>query len=152
MRTLFVNCRPKSECSSGRKLDGRRLSVHICARLKLLSCHFFDIGRKQADLTGQRLKQLGIPYMRLVHSTMTRAIETAELIHEHIKHVPMESCELIREGEPVPPEPPFGIMKPEYKVSQISEVHSALLTCYIHCDTLTCTPKSHNEREGERER
>ncbi|KAH9377057.1 hypothetical protein HPB48_010261 [Haemaphysalis longicornis] len=56
-----------------------------------------------------------MPYMRLVHSTMTRAIQTAELIHEHIEHVPMESCELIREGEPVPPEPPFGIMKPESK-------------------------------------
>ncbi|XP_070390462.1 serine/threonine-protein phosphatase PGAM5, mitochondrial-like isoform X3 [Dermacentor albipictus] len=73
-------------------------------------------GRKQADLTGQRLKHLGVPFSRLVHSSMTRAIETAEIIHKHLEALPMESCELIREGAPVPPEPPFGTWKPEAKV------------------------------------
>ncbi|KAH7960450.1 hypothetical protein HPB49_019949 [Dermacentor silvarum] len=66
-----------------------------------------DLGRKQADLTGQRLKQTGIPFTRMVHSTMTRAIETAEIIHKHLEPLAMESCELIIEGAPVPPEPPF---------------------------------------------
>uniref|UniRef100_A0A1E1XGS7 Serine/threonine-protein phosphatase PGAM5, mitochondrial n=1 Tax=Amblyomma aureolatum TaxID=187763 RepID=A0A1E1XGS7_9ACAR len=79
-------------------------------------CSLTELGRKQADLTGQRLKQLGIPFTRLVHSTMTRAIETAELIHKHMGPLPVESCELIREGAPVPPEPPFGAWKPEAKV------------------------------------
>ncbi|XP_077507530.1 serine/threonine-protein phosphatase Pgam5, mitochondrial-like isoform X1 [Amblyomma americanum] len=73
------------------------------------------LGRQQAELTGQRLKQLGVPFTSLVHSTMTRAVETAGLIHEHLKQVPVTSCELIREGEPMPPEPPFGIWKPQSK-------------------------------------
>ncbi|XP_075541005.1 serine/threonine-protein phosphatase PGAM5, mitochondrial-like isoform X1 [Dermacentor variabilis] len=75
-----------------------------------------ELGRKQADLTGQRLKHLGVPFSRLVHSSMTRAIETAEIIHKHLEALPMESCELIREGAPVPPQPPFGTWKPEAKV------------------------------------
>ncbi|XP_049520801.1 serine/threonine-protein phosphatase Pgam5, mitochondrial [Dermacentor silvarum] len=78
-----------------------------------------ELGRKQADLTGQRLKQLGIPFCQLTHSTMTRAVETAELIHRHLPRLPRFQCDLIREGEPMPPEPPFGIWKPQSKVLDI---------------------------------
>ncbi|XP_065301047.1 serine/threonine-protein phosphatase Pgam5, mitochondrial-like isoform X3 [Dermacentor albipictus] len=74
-----------------------------------------ELGRKQADLTGQRLKQLGIPFCQLTHSTMARAVETAALIHRHLPQLPLFQCELIREGEPMPPEPPFGIWKPQSK-------------------------------------
>lgn len=79
-------------------------------------CYLTELGRKQADLTGQRLKQLGIPFKRLVHSTMTRAIETAMLVHKHLEPLPLQPCELIREGAPIPPEPPYGDWKPEAKV------------------------------------
>ncbi|KAH6934264.1 hypothetical protein HPB50_022844 [Hyalomma asiaticum] len=72
-------------------------------------------GRKQADLTGQRLQQLGIPFCHLTHSTMTRAVETAEIIHQHLPQLPVFQCSLIREGKPTPPEPPFGIWKPQSK-------------------------------------
>ncbi|KAL1451301.1 hypothetical protein MTO96_043865 [Rhipicephalus appendiculatus] len=70
-------------------------------------CALTELGRKQADMTGQRLKQTGIPFTRMVHSTMERATETAEIIHKHLQSLPMEPCELICEGAPVPPEPPF---------------------------------------------
>lgn len=76
----------------------------------------FPTGRKQAELTGQRLKDLGVPFSRLVYSTMTRATETAQLIHAYLEPLPLEPCELIREGAPVPPEPPVGSWKPEAKV------------------------------------
>lgn len=75
-----------------------------------------ELGRKQAELTGQRLKDLGVPFSRLVYSTMTRATETAQLIHAYLEPLPLEPCELIREGAPVPPEPPVGSWKPEAKV------------------------------------
>ncbi|KAM7311262.1 serine/threonine-protein phosphatase Pgam5, mitochondrial isoform X1, partial [Ixodes scapularis] len=72
--------------------------------------------RKQADVTGQRLKQLNVPFSRMVFSTMARATETARIIHGHFEHLPLEPCELIREGAPIPPEPPSGAWKPEAKV------------------------------------
>lgn len=70
-------------------------------------CALTELGRAQADTTGKRLKQTGIRFTRMVHSTMTRATETAEIIHKHLDTVPMESCELICEGAPVPPDPPY---------------------------------------------
>ncbi|XP_064459892.1 serine/threonine-protein phosphatase Pgam5, mitochondrial-like [Ornithodoros turicata] len=72
-----------------------------------------ELGRKQADYTGQRLQHLGHPFSKIIHSTMTRAVETATIIHKHFESLPMEACELIREGAPVPPEPPIGYWKPE---------------------------------------
>lgn len=74
-----------------------------------------ELGRQQADLTGRRLKQLNIPFTRLVHSTMTRATETADIIYKHLDALPKESCELIREGAPVPPDPPVNNWAPEDK-------------------------------------
>jgi serine/threonine-protein phosphatase PGAM5 len=75
-------------------------------------------GQKQADLTGRRLAELAFPYTSLVKSTMTRAIETAESICKHLpKDIPSESCPLLHEGAPVPPEPPVGHWRPEQHVS-----------------------------------
>ena len=82
-----------------------------------------ELGRQQADVTGQRLALLYARYLRrtdeagqevtdrnnfrLVKSTMTRATETANII---LKHLPEDtqhsSCDLIREGPPCVPEPP----------------------------------------------
>ncbi|XP_075745887.1 serine/threonine-protein phosphatase PGAM5, mitochondrial [Rhipicephalus microplus] len=73
------------------------------------------LGRRQANLTGARLQQLGIPFCQITHSNMTRAVETADIIHQYMPHVPVYQCELIREGEPIPPEPPYGIWKPQAK-------------------------------------
>lgn len=49
---------------------------------------------------------------------MTRATETADIIAESLPNdIPREKCDLLREGSPIPPEPPGGIWRPEYSVS-----------------------------------
>lgn len=71
-----------------------------------------ELGREQAQLSGQRLKELNFPYDKIVYSTMTRATETAKLISKYLPNVPMEKCDLIREGAPIPPEPPTSGWRP----------------------------------------
>lgn len=72
-----------------------------------------ELGRKQADAVGLRLKNLQFPYTKIIHSTMTRAIETADLIHKHFPNLEMASTDLLREGAPIPPDPPVKHWKPE---------------------------------------
>ncbi|KAM3963925.1 phosphoglycerate mutase 5 isoform 2-T2 [Aphomia sociella] len=75
-----------------------------------------DLGRIQADLTGQRLARLDIKWDLLVRSTMTRAQETAALIAKHLDdELEIKDCQLIEEGAPVPPEPAVGHWRPEPK-------------------------------------
>ena len=77
-------------------------------------------GRLQADLTGRRLKALGNKYTVLINSTMLRAKETADIIAQYLPDVNRESCDLLREGAPYPPEPPIGNWRPETNVSATS--------------------------------
>lgn len=75
-------------------------------------CVLTKLGREQCTLTGKRLKELVDskqipPIQRVLYSTMTRAMESAELIIPHIKTEEMETqaTDLIREGachKPVP--------------------------------------------------
>lgn len=74
------------------------------------------LGRDQANRIGERLKELELPYTRIIKSTMTRATETADIIHQHLPNIPMSSCDFIREGSPIVPEPPVTHWKPEPKV------------------------------------
>ncbi|ELU15131.1 hypothetical protein CAPTEDRAFT_21910 [Capitella teleta] len=71
------------------------------------------LGRDQAHLTGKRLQALNVEYDTLVHSTLTRATETADCILEHLKELPVQKCDLLQEGAPCPPEPPVGHWRPE---------------------------------------
>ncbi|XP_065170544.1 serine/threonine-protein phosphatase Pgam5, mitochondrial-like isoform X2 [Atheta coriaria] len=71
------------------------------------------LGVQQAESTGVRLKQLSLPYTDMVRSTMTRAQQTGELISNSLPDIPVRNCDLIREGAPVPPEPPVGHWRPE---------------------------------------
>ena len=41
-------------------------------------------GREQAELTGLRLASLGLKFNKIVHSSMTRAIETTDIISRHL--------------------------------------------------------------------
>lgn len=41
-------------------------------------------GREQAELTGKRLAALGLKYDVLIHSSMARATETANIISKHL--------------------------------------------------------------------
>ena len=77
-----------------------------------------ELGKKQAALTGQRLKELGIEYSILHYSTMPRATETADIIRQSLPGVPSKSCDLMREGAPIRPEPMHKKWKPESYVSR----------------------------------
>ncbi|KAJ8711124.1 hypothetical protein PYW07_008366 [Mythimna separata] len=75
-----------------------------------------ELGRLQADFTGQRLALLDIKWDLLVQSTMTRAQETGSIIAKHLdKNIEIKNCQLIEEGAPIPPEPPVGHWRPEPK-------------------------------------
>lgn len=71
------------------------------------------LGREQAEFTGQRLAALGLKYDVLVHSSMTRATETAHIISKHLPGVELLSCDLLREGAPIEPVPPVTHWKPD---------------------------------------
>lgn len=80
-----------------------------------------DLGREQARLTGLRLKELALPYTRLVQSTMTRATETATIISKELPaDLKVTSCDFLREGAPIKPDPPVGHWRPDAKVSYFS--------------------------------
>jgi serine/threonine-protein phosphatase PGAM5 len=73
-----------------------------------------ELGRRQAEATGQRLAELGLPYTRLVRSNMKRAMETAELIAANLRVSKVEAPDpILREGAPTRPEPDAGGWKPE---------------------------------------
>lgn len=92
-----------------------------------------QLGREQASLTGDRLKQLNLPYSRIVYSTMTRAAETARIIIERLDNVEeVEHCDLLREGAPVPPEPPIGSWKPEMHFYADGARIEAAFRKYVH--------------------
>lgn len=71
------------------------------------------LGREQAQFTGQRLAALGLKYDLLIHSSMTRATETANIISKHLPGVDLVSCDLLREGAPIEPVPPVTHWKPD---------------------------------------
>lgn len=84
-----------------------------------------DLGREQARLTGLRLKELNLPYTKMVKSTMTRATETANIIGKELpQDLETSSCDFLREGAPIQPEPPVGHWRPEAKVSILSLFNS----------------------------
>ncbi len=90
-------------------------------------------GREQASLTGKRLRALNLPFKLLVQSTMKRALETAELIMKELptNELEVRSSDLLREGAPIPPEPPVGHWRPEKHVSRRSS--SLLFSCFVAC-------------------
>ncbi|GJQ81236.1 hypothetical protein Trydic_g20455 [Trypoxylus dichotomus] len=70
------------------------------------------LGKSQAEYTGKRLKELDFPYTDIVKSTMSRAQETGTIISQSLPNVQVTECNLLREGAPIPPEPPVGHWKP----------------------------------------
>ncbi|XP_049879568.1 serine/threonine-protein phosphatase Pgam5, mitochondrial-like isoform X2 [Pectinophora gossypiella] len=92
-----------------------------------------ELGRRQAELTGERLKNLDIKWDLLVRSTMTRAQETAELIAKHLpEDLLVKNCQLIEEGAPIQPEPPVAHWQPELKFFQDSARIEAGYRRYFH--------------------
>uniref|UniRef100_A0ABM5F2Q6 Serine/threonine-protein phosphatase PGAM5, mitochondrial n=1 Tax=Pogona vitticeps TaxID=103695 RepID=A0ABM5F2Q6_9SAUR len=72
-----------------------------------------QLGREQAELTGKRLASLGLKYDKIVHSSMTRATETTNIISKYLPGVSKLSTDLLREGAPIEPNPPSNHWKPE---------------------------------------
>lgn len=68
-------------------------------------CKLTLLGREQANFTGRRLNELGIEYDRIIHSTMTRAIETAQIISKHIPTIKVAQDPDLIEGVPYVNEP-----------------------------------------------
>ncbi|KAG5894720.1 hypothetical protein JTB14_006140 [Gonioctena quinquepunctata] len=91
-----------------------------------------ELGRLQAKYTGQRLKELEFPYTDIVKSTMCRAQETGSIISELLLNVPVSNCDFLREGAPVPPEPPIGGWKPENYFYQDGSRIEAAFRKYFH--------------------
>ncbi|XP_071552689.1 serine/threonine-protein phosphatase PGAM5, mitochondrial-like isoform X2 [Panulirus ornatus] len=95
--------------------------------------HLTDLGREQAALTGERLKELTFPYSRVVYSSMTRATETAKIVLEKLDKIEeIEQCELLREGAPIPPEPPIGSWRPEMHFYADGARIEAAFRRYVH--------------------
>ena len=68
-------------------------------------CHLSLSGQRQANITGLRLKQMGLPYSQIVHSSMIRADETAKIISKHLPNLKISEDDDIREGGPKKPSP-----------------------------------------------
>lgn len=73
-------------------------------------------GRKQAAISGERLKELDIEFDKIIRSTMTRAQETAKIISLSLPELKMLDDSMLEEGAPIPPEPPVGHWRPEISV------------------------------------
>ncbi|XP_078410638.1 serine/threonine-protein phosphatase PGAM5, mitochondrial isoform X2 [Cetorhinus maximus] len=91
-----------------------------------------SLGREQAELTGQRLASLGLNYDILIHSSMTRAKETAAIISKYLPDLEMMSCDLLREGAPIEPVPPVSHWKPEAMYHEDGARIEAAFRRYIH--------------------
>ncbi|XP_025988877.1 serine/threonine-protein phosphatase PGAM5, mitochondrial isoform X2 [Solenopsis invicta] len=91
-----------------------------------------ELGRKQAEATGKRLAELKLPYSLIVKSTMTRALETSQIIEKSLINVPVEDDGLLVEGAPIPPEPPIGHWKSERYFFQDGPRIEAAFRKYFH--------------------
>ncbi|XP_029296384.1 serine/threonine-protein phosphatase PGAM5, mitochondrial isoform X2 [Cottoperca gobio] len=92
------------------------------------------LGREQAEFTGTRLAELGLKYDVLIHSSMARATETANIISKHLSGVGVElvSCDLLREGAPIEPVPPVTHWKPDAVYHEDGARIEAAFRRYIH--------------------
>ncbi|XP_016928186.1 serine/threonine-protein phosphatase Pgam5, mitochondrial [Drosophila suzukii] len=70
--------------------------------------HLTERGRRQAERTGQRLREMDLSWDHVVASTMPRAEETAMIILKQLNLDPlkMKRCTLLPEGTPYPGDPP----------------------------------------------
>ncbi|XP_068594542.1 serine/threonine-protein phosphatase PGAM5, mitochondrial isoform X2 [Brachionichthys hirsutus] len=90
------------------------------------------LGREQADFTGKRLAALGLKHDVLIHSSMTRAAETARIISTHLSGVELLSCDLLREGAPIEPVPAVPHWKPDAVYHEDGARIEAAFRRYIH--------------------
>ncbi|KAM4827308.1 serine/threonine-protein phosphatase PGAM5, mitochondrial isoform 2-T2 [Thomomys bottae] len=90
------------------------------------------LGREQAELTGLRLASLGLRFNKIVHSSMTRAVETTDIISKYLPGVSRVSTDLLREGAPIEPDPPVSHWKPDAVYYEDGARIEAAFRNYIH--------------------
>ncbi|CAI9557213.1 unnamed protein product [Staurois parvus] len=90
------------------------------------------LGREQANLTGQRLANLGYTYNEVTYSTLHRAKETSEIIGQHLQGVKSTGSDLLREGAPIRPDPPSHDWKPDIVYFEDGPRIESAFRSYIH--------------------
>ncbi|XP_002120576.3 serine/threonine-protein phosphatase PGAM5, mitochondrial [Ciona intestinalis] len=101
------------------------------------------LGQEQAVYTGIRLREIGIDFDRFVESSMTRAIETSELIRMQLNQEDVERTDLLREGSPISPEPPFRYWRSEVSVHTDQPRIEAGFRKYVHRANISQKNDSH---------
>jgi len=92
-----------------------------------------DLGKQQAAVTAARLAALSLPYSHIIHSNMTRAIETAEIVADALPNIPVLPADtILREGAPIRPEPNVASWKPEHYYLQDGARIEAAFRKYFH--------------------
>ena len=68
------------------------------------------------EKTGQRLKDLGIPFDSFTSSTSVRTKETTDILSKYLSGVKVEWTDLLKEGRPIYPDPDYPQPVPNDKV------------------------------------
>ncbi|XP_073484650.1 serine/threonine-protein phosphatase PGAM5, mitochondrial-like [Aquarana catesbeiana] len=89
------------------------------------------LGREQANLTGQRLADLGYTYKEITYSTLQRAKETSEIIGQHLRGVTQTGSDLLIEGHPIRPDPSSDC-KPDVVYFEDGPRIESAFRSYIH--------------------
>uniref|UniRef100_A0A8C4RCM2 Serine/threonine-protein phosphatase PGAM5, mitochondrial n=1 Tax=Eptatretus burgeri TaxID=7764 RepID=A0A8C4RCM2_EPTBU len=85
---------------------------------------------QQAKLTAMRLANLGFHYDAIIHSSMKRAVETAQIIQTKIPGPELQSSDLLREGMPYRPDP-LNHWRPEMKYfTDGARIEAAFRECF----------------------
>jgi len=93
-----------------------------------------QLGREQALLLGQRLAASGVKWDSVTISTMTRALETAQIICDVLPAGFRQATDsVLEEGAPYPPEPPVQHWTPKHHklYTEGSRIEAAFRK-YIH--------------------
>lgn len=59
-----------------------------------------QLGREQADRLGRRLRS--VPFSGIHHSSLARAVQTADVVAGHLPQVPRHDCGFVVDRTPVP--------------------------------------------------
>ncbi|XP_043800956.1 serine/threonine-protein phosphatase PGAM5, mitochondrial-like isoform X2 [Apis laboriosa] len=90
------------------------------------------LGRQQAEATGKRLQELGLPYSLIVQSTIIRAKETAKIIEKYLKDITLKEDSVLSEGMPIAPDPPINVWNSEVVVYEDGPRIEAAFRKYFH--------------------
>ncbi|XP_017756736.1 PREDICTED: serine/threonine-protein phosphatase PGAM5, mitochondrial-like [Eufriesea mexicana] len=90
------------------------------------------LGRQQAEATGKRLQELGLPYSLIIQSTIVRAKETAQIIEKYLKNITVKEDSVLSEGIPIAPDPPINVQNSEVVVYKDGPRIEAAFRKYFH--------------------